>query len=96
MQAQVLSGDGHSLPLTMRQSEGSEVEMEMGVRMKLTGCETSVGLGSLGQRKAEKARWTAVEYLQRGASTGVLETQERWPTACGRRIIVLAASGRNL
>lgn len=74
MQVQVLSGDGRAWPLTMRQSEGSEVEARMGVKMKAAGSGTSVGLGNLGRTKGEKVKQAAAaEHHQRDASTGVLE-----------------------
>ena len=76
MQALVSSGGGRAWPLIMQQSEGSENEMEVGVRVEISGSETSAGLGRLGQMKTEKGR-RAAEHLQRDASIGMLERQER-------------------
>ena len=62
--AQVLvsSEDGSAWLLTTQQNEGFGAEMEMGVKMKIAGSETSAGSAKLDQTKAERGR-QAAEYL---------------------------------
>ena len=67
-----MSGDGRAWPLTTQQSEGSGAEME--VRIKISGSETSAGLGKLGQKESESL---AVEHLRGDVLIGALGTQER-------------------
>lgn len=75
-QGLVSSGDGCAWLLTTRQSEGSEagMEMEMRVKMKTSGSETSAGLAN--QMNVEKGR-RAAEHPRRDAAIGMLGTQER-------------------
>ena len=66
------------------------------MKTKTAGSETSVELGKLGQMKSEKVRRAAVEHLQRGASTGVQETQGRWLTVREKWTIFFVASWKDL
>jgi len=63
VQALVSSGDCCAWLLTAQQSGGIEAELGTGVKMKIAGSETSVGLVKPGQTKAEKGR-QAAEHLR--------------------------------
>jgi len=76
VQALASSGDCSAWLLTTQRSEGFEAEIEMGVKMKIAGSETSAGLAKPDQTQVERGR-KAAEHLLRDASIGMLETEER-------------------
>jgi hypothetical protein len=76
VQALVLWVGGCAWPLPLRQSGGSEVEMKMEGRVKISDSETIAKSGKLSQTKTQKVRRAAAEYLRRDGSIGVMGMQE--------------------